>query len=109
MKNVHVKNMFGNGVTGFCKVSCVRSSIFDFKEDMMQQLLTIGQLDNAVKKDYKIYLKSYESKLLVELTDEIRGNSCVFSWEIMRIYLSKEGTGIIAELLLPKKVIQSLS
>lgn len=49
---------------------------------MYMKFMTLGQLDDAVDRKAPIYLKSVFGKKKVLLTNYIRGQSCVLSWEI---------------------------
>ena len=48
-------------------------------------MMTIGQLDYALKEKTPIFLRAVAGKKKVELTNYIRGQSCVLSWEVNSI------------------------
>lgn len=73
--------------------------------------MTIGQLDEALRRQEPIYIQSEFDSIgdqLVELTNYPRGNSCILSWEVMRIYSLENRTGIVAQVSLPEAVVAAL-
>lgn len=50
-------------------------------------MMTIGQLDYALKEKTPIFLRAVTGKKKVELTNYIRGQSCVLSWEVVVDFL----------------------
>ena len=74
---------------------------------MYMKFMTLGQLDDAVDRKAPIYLKRVFGKKKVLLTNYIRGQSCVLSWEINRIRILGKKAGIVAEVSLPEPVISA--
>ena len=70
--------------------------------------MTVGQLYIALGKKAPIYLKSVTGKKKVELTNHIRGQLCVLSWEVNRIEILGKKEGIVAEVILSESVINAL-
>ena len=70
--------------------------------------MTVGQLYIALGKKAPIYLKSVTGKKKVELTNYIRGQLCVLSWEVNRIEILGKEEGVVAEVLLTESVISAL-
>lgn len=70
--------------------------------------MTVGQLYFALGEKVPIYLKSVTGKKRVELTNHIRGQLCVLSWEVNRIEILGKKEGIVAEVILAESVINAL-
>lgn len=71
-------------------------------------MMTIGQLDYALKEKTPILLRAVTGKKKVELTNYIRGQSCVLSWEVNSIEILGKKKGIVADILLSESVICAL-
>ena len=71
-------------------------------------MMTIGQLDYALKEKTPIFLRAVTGKKKVELTNYIRGQSCVLSWEVNSIEILEKKKGVVAEILLSESVISAL-
>ena len=67
-------------------------------------MMTIGQLDYALKEKTPIFLRAVVGKKKVELTNYIRGQSCVLSWEVNSIEILEKKKGVVAEILLSESV-----
>lgn len=73
--------------------------------------MTIGQLDEAVGREAPIYIQSADDSVgdqLVELTNYLRGNSCILSWEVTRLYTLEGKAGYVAQVDLPEAVVAVL-
>ena len=70
--------------------------------------MTVGQLYFALGEKAPIYLRAVTGKKKVELTNNIRGQLCVLSWEVNRIEILVKEEGVVAEVLLTESVISAL-
>lgn len=70
--------------------------------------MTVGQLYFALGEKAPIYLRAVTGKKKVELTNYIRGQLCVLSWEVNSIEILGKEEGIVAEVLLTESVISAL-
>ena len=70
--------------------------------------MTVGQLYFALDEKAPIYLRAVTGKKKVELTNSIRGQLCVLSWEVNRIEILGKKEGIVAEVILSESVINAL-
>ena len=70
--------------------------------------MTVGQLYFALGEKAPIYLRAVTGKKRVELTNYIRGQLCVLSWEVNRIEILGKKEGIVAEVILSESVINAL-
>lgn len=76
---------------------------------MMQ--MTIGQLDDALNRETPLFIQSsYDSAgdQLVELTNYLRGNICVLSWAVSKLYPLENRNGLVAQVQLPPAVVAAL-
>lgn len=73
--------------------------------------MTIGQLDEALNRETPLYLQSSFDPVgdqLVELTNYLRGNICVLSWAVSKLYPLENRNGLVAQVHLPSVVVAAL-
>ncbi len=73
--------------------------------------MTIGQLDDALGREMPLYIQSSFDPVgdqLVELTNYLRGNVCVLSWAVSKLYPLENRNGLVAQVHLPPAVVTAL-
>lgn len=73
--------------------------------------MTIGQLDDALGRETPLYIQSSYDPVgdqLVELTNYLRGNVCILSWAVSKLYPLENRNGLVAQVQLPPAVVTAL-
>ena len=73
--------------------------------------MTIGQFLNTVKCSAEVYIQSAHDTIgdqLVEITDYIRGSSCVMAWEVSEIYTLEDRESYVLQVDLSPVVVAAL-
>ena len=77
----------------------------------MDNMMTLGQLDQTIDRNCKIYLQSSEDeegRTRIMLTDYMRGSACLMSWAIQRLGPAKDGEGSVAVIDLSVSLLKAL-